>query len=582
MALDGIFLCKLRDELKGLIIGLRVDKVNQPTKDEIVLTLRGKGCAYSLLCCVRADSPRLHLTANKISNPSVPPMFCMLLRKYLTGAMIKDIRQEGMDRIVFIDLDATNEIGDKTELTVCMEIMGKHSNFILLSEGKVVDSIKRIDFATSSVRQILPGVPYRLPPMQGKLNIDTEAVETIIKKVQSFDNKMLSGAIMNTLEGVSPVVAREIAHRVCFGDEAVSELGDIQIDMLKSEIENIKENLHRTEELYMLQTADGKPKDLSHIEIKQYDDSFNVKKYRSASELLDDFYFERDRINRINHRGHELIKLMNNLVERTARKLQIQREELKKCADREQLKLYGELIVANLYQLQKGTSFYEVQNYYDDCKLIKIPCDPALSPTENQKKYYKEYRKAQTAEEMLTKLIEDGEQELIYLESVLDEISRADTDSEISAIRMELSDGGYIKNIKGKKQKQPKEMPPIEYRTTDGFRVLVGRNNVQNEKLSLKSAMKSDMWLHTQKIPGSHVIICGDGNEISDEAIEEAAVIAAYHSKARESSLVPVDYTRVKALKKPNGGKAGMVIYHEYYTIIVNPDKESVERMKVK
>lgn len=582
MALDGIFLCKLRDELKGLIIGLRVDKVNQPTKDEIVLTLRGKGCAYSLLCCVRADSPRLHLTANKISNPSVPPMFCMLLRKYLTGAMIKDIRQEGMDRIVFIDLDATNEIGDKIELTVCMEIMGKHSNFILLSEGKVVDSIKRIDFATSSVRQILPGVPYRLPPMQGKLNIDTEAVETIIKKVQSFDNKMLSGAIMNTLEGVSPVVAREIAHRVCFGDEAVSELGDIQIDMLKSEIENIKENLHRTEELYMLQTADGKPKDLSHIEIKQYDDSFNVKKYRSASELLDDFYFERDRINRINHRGHELIKLMNNLVERTARKLQIQREELKKCADREQLKLYGELIVANLYQLQKGTSFYEVQNYYDDCKLIKIPCDPALSPTENQKKYYKEYRKAQTAEEMLTKLIEDGEQELIYLESVLDEISRADTDSEISAIRMELSDGGYIKNIKGKKQKQPKEMPPIEYRTTDGFRVLVGRNNVQNEKLSLKSAMKSDMWLHTQKIPGSHVIICGDGNEISDEAIEEAAVIAAYHSKARESSLVPVDYTRVKALKKPNGGKAGMVIYHEYYTIIVNPDKESVEKMKVK
>lgn len=582
MALDGIFLSKLRDELKNLIIGLRVDKVNQPTKDEIVLTLRGKGCAYSLLCCVRADSPRLHLTASKISNPPTPPMFCMLLRKYLTGAMIKDIRQEGMDRIIYIDLDATNEIGDRVSLTVCMEIMGKHSNFILLSEGRVVDSIKRIDFATSSVRQILPGVEYRLPPMQGKLNIETETIETITSKILSFENKMLSGAIMNTLDGVSPIVAREIAHRVCFGDEAVSELTDIQLNILKSEIKKIKENLHHTEDLYMLLTSEGKPKDLSHIGIKQYDDAFSVKKYQSASELLDDFYYERDRINRINHRGHELIKLMTNLVERTARKLSIQREELKKCADREQLKLYGELIVANLYQLHKGTSFYEVQNYYDNCKLIKIPCDPALSPTENQKKYYKEYRKAQTAEEMLTKLIEDGEQELIYLESVLDEISRADTDSEISAIRMELSDGGYIKNIKGKKQKQPKEMPPIEYRTSDGFRVLVGRNNVQNEKLSLKTAMKSDMWLHTQKIPGSHVIICGDGREISDEAIEEAAVIAAYHSKARESSLVPVDYTRVKALKKPNGGKAGMVIYHEYYTIIVNPDKESVQKMFIK
>ena len=581
MALDGIFLSKIKDELKEVIVGLRVDKVNQPTKDEIVLSLRGKGCAYSLLCCVRADSPRLHLTAHKISNPPTPPMFCMLLRKYLTGAMIKDIRQLSLDRVIFIDFDATNEIGDRIELTVCMEIMGKHSNFILLSEGKVVDSIKRIDFSTSSVRQILPGLQYKFPPLQDKLNIETESVDSVYNRVVSYDNKYLSSAVMMSVEGVSPIVAREISHRVCFGDEEVSSLGEVQIEMLKNELKKMKENLHKADVFYMLITAEGKPKDLSYIDIKQYDDSFSVKEYDSASELLDDFYYERDRINRINHRGHELIKLMTNLVERTARKLSIQREELKKCADREQLKLYGELIVANLYQLQKGTSFYEVQNYYDDCKLIKIPCDPALSPTENQKKYYKEYRKAQTAEEMLTKLIAEGENELLYLESVLDEISRADTDSEISAIRMELSDAGYIKNIKGKKQKQPKELPPLEFRTSDGFRVLVGRNNVQNDKLSLKVASKSDMWLHTQKIPGSHVIIFGDGRDISDEAIEEAAVIAAYHSKARDSSLVPVDYTRVKALKKPNGAKAGMVIYHEYYSIIVNPDKDAVEKMKV-
>lgn len=581
MALDGIFLSKLKDELKEVIVGLRVDKVNQPTKDEIVLSLRGKGCAYSLLCCVRADSPRLHLTAHKISNPPTPPMFCMLLRKYLTGAMIKDIRQLSLDRVIFIDFDATNEIGDRIDLTVCMEIMGKHSNFILLSEGKVVDSIKRIDFSTSSVRQILPGLQYKFPPLQDKLNIETESVDSVYNRVVSYENKYLSSAVMMSVEGVSPIVAREISHRVCFGDEEVSSLGDVQLEMLKNELKKMKENLHKADGFYMLITAEGKPKDLSYIDIKQYDDSFSVKKYDSASELLDDFYYERDRINRINHRGHELIKLMTNLVERTARKLSIQREELKKCADREQLKLYGELIVANLYQLQKGTSFYEVQNYYDDCKLIKIPCDPALSPTENQKKYYKEYRKAQTAEEMLTKLIAEGENELLYLESVLDEISRADTDSEISAIRMELSDAGYIKNIKGKKQKQPKELPPLEFRTSDGFRVLVGRNNVQNDKLSLKVASKSDMWLHTQKIPGSHVIIFGDGRDISDEAIEEAAVIAAYHSRARDSSLVPVDYTRVKALKKPNGAKAGMVIYHEYYSIIVNPDKDAVEKMKV-
>ncbi len=581
MALDGIFLSKLKDELKAVTVGLRVDKVNQPTKDELLLSLRGKGCAYSLLCCVRADSPRVHLTAHKISNPPVPPMFCMLMRKYLTGAMIKDIRQLGLDRVLFIDFDATNEIGDKIELTLVMEIMGKHSNLILLSSEKVIDSIKRVDFSTSSVRQILPGIIYKLPPQQDKLNIDESETVEIVNRILSYKEKSLSSSVMNSLMGVSPVIAREIAYRVSFGDDMVSFLSDIQIEALRAEIERIKAELHKTDELYMLLTAEKKPKDIAHMDIKQYGDSFIIKKYESPGELLDDFYFERDRINRINHRGHELIKLLNNLIERTARKLDLQRAELQKCADREKYKLYGELIVANLYKLNKGTSIYEVENYYDNCNLVKIPVDPALNPTENQKKYYKEYRKAQTAEAMLKKLIKEGEEELVYLDSVLDELSRADTDNEISAIRMELSDGKYIKNTKGKKQKQPKELPPIEYRTSDGFRILVGRNNVQNDKLSLKTASKSDMWLHTQKIPGSHVIIFGDGREISDEAIEEAAVIAAYNSKARESSLVPVDYTRVKALKKPNGAKAGMVIYHEYYTIIVKPDKEKVETLKV-
>lgn len=581
MALDGIFLSKLKDELKSVIVGLRVDKVNQPTKDEVVITLRGKGCSYSLLCCVRADSPRLHLTAHKISNPPVPPMFCMLLRKYLTGAMIKDIRQLGMDRVIFIDFDATNEIGDKTELTICMEIMGKHSNFILISDGKIIDSIKRIDFLTSSVRQILPGLEYKLPPVQDKLNIENSEADEIVERILSCDNMLLSKALLNVIEGTSPMICREISFRVTSDDCAVNALNSDEIELLKNEIINIKNHIHKFDRLYMLLTAEKKPKDLSWMPINQYGDIFGVKEYSGPSELLDDFYFERDRITRINHRGHELIKLLNNLIERTTRKIAAQKDELVKCADRDIYKLYGELIVANLYQLKKGATFYEVQNYYDNCNLIRIPCDPALTPTENQKKYYKEYRKAQTAEAMLTKLIAEGENEIIYLESVLDEISRADTDNEIASIRIELSDGGYIKNYKAKKQKAPKELPPIEFKTSDGFKVLVGRNNIQNDKLSLKTALKTDIWLHTQKIPGSHVIISGEGKEISDEAIEEAAVIAAYHSKAKDSSLVPVDYTRVKALKKPNGAKAGMVIYHEYYTIIVKPDKDAVEKMKI-
>ena len=581
MALDGIFLSKVKNELKEKAVGLRVDKVNQPTRDEVILNLRGKGCSYKLLLCVRADSPRLHFTSHNIDNPPVPPMFCMLLRKHLTGAMIKDVRQHETDRIIYIDFDATNEIGDRVELTIVMEIMGKYSNMILISGEKIIDSMKRVDFTTSSVRQILPGLMYALPPQQDKLSIESTDIDTILDRVLSLREKSLSSALLNSIQGISPVVAREIAHKTAFDDIQVSFLDNQQIDILKAVLTDFAESIG-SGTVYMLTENGGKPKDMSVINVKQYGDMLTVKEYDSAAELLDDFYFERDRINRINHRGHELIKLLNNLVERTSRKLALQREELKRCEDKETLKLYGELILANLYRLSKGVTHYDVENYYNNCEVIQIPCNPALSPTENQKKYYKDYRKAQTAEKMLANLIEDGENEIVYLESVLDELSRADTDSEISAIRLELQNGGYIKNLKGKKQKPPKELPPIEFMSSDGFKILVGRNNIQNDKLSLKTAMKNDMWLHTQKIPGSHVIIVGDGKEISDESIEEAAVIAAYYSKAKDSSLVPVDYTRVKALKKPNGAKAGMVIYHEYWTIITNPDKELVEKLRVK
>lgn len=582
MALDGIFLRKVRNELLTEAVGLRVDKVNQPTKDEIVLNLRGRSTNKKLLFCVRADSARVHFTQHSIDNPPVPPMFCMLLRKHLQGALIKEIRQLETDRVIFIDFDATNEIGDRVELTVCIEIMGKHSNLILMSGTTIIDSIKRIDFATSSVRQILPGLEYKLPPQQDKLCVENCSVDRIAEKILEQKDKYLSSAIISVLQGVSPVVSREIASKTALEDVFVRELHPLSVEALKLNINEIKSNLNKNDYVYMLADSDGKPKELSFIPLNQYGEKLILKSFSTCSELLDNFYFERDRINRINHRGHELIKLLNNLIERAVRKIALQKDELERCKDKDLLKLYGELIVANMYRLEKGLSYYEVENYYDNCNLIKIPCNPALTPQENQKKYYKDYRKAQVAEKMLAELIKDGENEITYLESVLDELSRADTDSEISAIRLELYQGGYIRNTKNKKQKPPKELPPYEFRSDDGFRILVGRNNIQNDKLSLKTAMKNDMWLHTQKIPGSHVIICSDGRDISDLSIEQAAVIAACYSKAADSSLVPVDYTRVKQLKKPNGAKAGMVIYHEYWSIIVNPDKTLVERLKVK
>lgn len=583
MALDGIFLSKVCDELRESAVGLRVDKVQQPGRDEIVLVLRGKGGVFRLLICSRADSPRVHFTSHPIQSPNVPPMFCMLLRKHLTGAKITAVRQRELDRIVFIDFDATNEIGDRVKLTLCTEIMGKYSNLILIgADGRVIDSIKRVDLTTSSVRQILPGIEYKLPPQQDKLCLENAPVEDVVWRINSLSNKYLSSAVLESVQGISPIAAREIAYKTADEDVFVGSLTESQKEKLRLVISSVKSSLHEKKNVFMLLDSNKKPKDMCFFNVEQYGDVLTVKEYESPSFLLDDFFYERDRINRITHRGQELFKLLNTLLERTSRKLNLQREELKHCADREQLRLFGELITANLHSLKKGSCAYDVLNYYDSMNPVRIPCDPALTPTENANKYYKEYRKSKTAEVMLKKLIEQGESELAYFETVLDELSRADSDAEQAAIRQELSDGGYLKSKTTSKTRQQKALAPFEYRSSDGYKILVGRNNVQNDRLSMKAASKSDMWLHTQSFPGSHVIIVSQNGEISDIAIEEAAVIAACHSKAAESSLVPVDYTRVKSLKKPVGAKPGKVIYHEYYTITVNPDKQLAKSLFVK
>lgn len=582
MALDGIFLAKLRQELYSNAVGTRVDKVQQPTKDEIVLHLRSKKGSYMMLFCVRADSPRVHFTSHKIDSPPVPPMFCMLLRKHLCSAMLTDIRQQELDRVLFFDFDATNEIGDKVKLTLCVEIMGKCSNLILVDQNaKIIDCIKRVDITTSSVRQLLPGLIYQLPPKQEKLNLEQTKVSDIVAAVKTYSGKKLSDSLMLTIQGISPIVAREISYRVC-DDLQVSLLTSYEYDLLTKCLEEIKTNLYNIGTAYMLIQSDLRPKDFSFMQIMQYDNALSVKEYQCLSSLLDDFYYERDRINRINHRAHELIKKLNNLIERKSRKINIQKEELKKCGEKETLRLYGELIMTNVHSLKKGSLFYDVPNYYDNMNVVKIPCNPALTPTENSNKYYKEYKKAKTAEIMLEKQIEETASEIAYIESVLDEITRADTDAEISAVREELCDAGYLKTKSLKKQKKQKELPAIEYCSQDGYRILVGRNNIQNDKLSLKTADKNDMWLHTQGFPGSHVIIVSKGGEVSDLAIEQAAVIAVKHSKASASSLVPVDYTKVKNLKKPIGAKPGKVIYHQYYTIITNPDNTLTEKLLVK
>lgn len=582
MALDGIFLNFTVKELAGEIIGDKVEKIHQPSREELVFHLRGKNGAKKLLLSIRANSPRIHITEHPPENPAAPPMFCMLMRKRLVNATVTAIRQSELDRIVFIDFNATNEIGDRVNLSLSIEIMAKYSNVILTDgDGKIVDSLKRVDLSQSAVRQILPGFPYSPPPPQDKLNILTHSVDNVMAVVESFPTKNISAAVLSALQGASPLTCRELAGE--YDGTPVEELSDKALAEIKSNIESLKDKIEQNSAApYMLKDETGKPIDFSFAEIKQYGGRYAVEKKESFSSLLDEFYYECDRIERTKQKSHDLIKLLSSLISRTAKKINLQQAELEKCADREKLRISAELINANLYRLEKGAPFYDLENYYDGNKPIRIKADPSKSPAANAQKYFKEYRKAKTAETMLQGFIEEGKQNLAYLESVADSLERATTQTEIAEIRSELISGGYIKNKQKKAVKQQKLTPPMEYRTSDGFRVLVGRNNMQNDKLSLKTAAKNDMWLHTQKFPGSHVIIVADNKEISDEAIVEAAEIAAYHSKARDAKLVPVDYTLVKNLKKPQGAPPGKVIYHVYYSVNVTPNRDKIAKMEIK
>ncbi len=579
MALDGITLGLVKNELKAYILGSKIEKIHQPSRNELVFILRTRNGGYRLYLSCDGQSPRVHLTRYNLENPKVPPMICMLLRKRLCGATLTDIKQIKNDRILVFEFDGTTEIGDKTKYYVICEIMGQRSNIILCdNDYKIIDAIKRVDEEKSSVREILPGLKYELPPLQEKCDILNDSADYITNQILSYPEKMLSKVILECVEGFSPIVGREIAYRTVFGDKQVGLLSEIEKERLENEI-NIIKNEIKEKNFYLLESVDKTPFDFSFSNIRQYGNSLNKKVYDSVSELLDDFYFEKDKINRTRRKASDLFKILNSAVERTSRKINNRKSELEKSENREQIRIFAELITANQYRLTDKSSVYTLENYYDNNSIIEIPANPALSPLQNAQKYFKEYKKAANAEKLLYNLIDEGEQELVYLDTVIDNLTRAETEREIAEIREELEQGGYIRSKKGNKNKKEKPLPPIEFISSDGFRILVGRNNVQNDILTLKTAMNYDMWLHVQKHAGSHTVIIADRKEISETAIYEAACIAAYHSKAKNSSSVPVDYTLIKNVKKPTGAKPGKVIYNTYNTIYVTPSKEIIEKL---
>lgn len=593
MALDGLFLRCIKTELEEKLTGAKVDKIYLPTGDELVLRMRSRTCGgLNLLLSARANSPRVSLTASSFENPPTPPMLCMLLRKRLGGATLTGFRQAGLDRILFLDFEATNELGDREHLTLAAEIMAQYSNVILIGpDGKVIDALKRIDPTKSSRRLVLPGVPYELPPQQDKFNLVEAPLEDVVERIRSFRTKTLSSAILSSVMGVSPIVARELAFRAVGEDPHMSEMTEDDFTELEYPLLDLKKRIADNQySPVALHREDSRPFDFCFMDITQYGSAFKKTAYDSPSELLDAFYAKRDSMERLASRTAALRKFLTNTKSRIARKMGNQQEELARSVDREKLRIYAELIQANLYQLEKGASVYEVANYYDDNKIVRVPADPALSPTQNAQKYYKEYRKTYTAEKKLQEQIENDSEEIAYLDTVLDALERVESETDIAQIRQELVSSGYLKeqptktgrNGRKKTVRQPKPLPPIAYETSDGFEVLVGRNNVQNDRLSLKMANKLDMWLHTKDFPGSHVIIRNQNGEISDTALEEAACIAAVNSTARESQKAPVNYTLAKNLKKPVGAKPGKVIYHTYNTMYVTPDAELAEKLRKK
>lgn len=573
MALDGITLSMLKNELAENLVGARVDKIHQPSKEELIMSLRYNGGSKKLLVSASASAPRVHFTEAPVDNPKAPPMFCMLMRKYISGAKLIGIEQFGLERILHFSFSTYNELGDPVVLKLAVETMGRHSNIILIgSDGKIIDSIKRVTADMSSVRQVMPGMTYVFPPSQDKMNTLDLDYMAFIARLKEGRDIPLSKALMEVLDGVSPIVCREFSEYATKGNDTTAR------ELSNDECENLVYIIDKTASAvkndacapYIIEDESGKPIDFTFMEVKQYGTTAVPKLCESFSSMLDRFYSERSGADRMKQRSGDLFRFVMNLCDRLSRKLDVQRQELARSAERDTLRVKGELIHANLRNIEKGMTSVILENYYDNNNPIEVKLDPRLSPNQNAQHYFSEYRKADTAEKMLKKFIEKGEAELSYIESVFDLLSRARTEDEVLMLREELAEQGYIKRSRQKNQK-PLKLSPKEYVSTDGFRILCGRNNLQNDKLTFKDSRKNDIWLHTQKIHGSHTVIVTEGREVPSSTIEQAAIIAAYNSKGRDSSLVPVDYTEIRNVKKPSGAAPGKAVYEHYKTAYVRP-----------
>ena len=568
MAFDAYFLSAVMEEIRTKTAEARVDKIHQPSRDTVILQLKCREGRQKLLFALNPTAPRLHLTSSSPENPPEPPMFCMLLRKHLLGARLTGMRQLPMERCAMFTFDCIDEMGDHVDKTLVAELMGRTCNLYLLSpEGRIIDCLRRIGLDESAKRAALPGLNYQMPEPMGKEDPTGWEVCNYVNLLCNPGSDILSDRLMDTLGGLSPLVCREAAIFAAGSTDARVEGLDIEATAEKLAL-FFREHLEHPAPYYYA-LPDGTPKQFAFCPIRQYG---SCQEASSFGALMDMYYTVRDRKDAMRQKSGAVRKTVQNLCTRIQRKLAIQEKELAATFDRERLRQLGDIVTANIHRIVKGQTLLQAEDFYDeDMKVIDIPISPILSPQQNAAKFYKDYAKLKTAEKELTRQIELGQTELHYLKSVLEELNRAETEAELEEIRQELQAGGYLKADGGKKKMKQAKSKPMVFTSTDGYRIYVGRNNQQNDELTFRAARKDDIWCHASKVHGSHVIISCNGTKPPDDTVTQACQLAAHYAETAGGQNIPVDVTPVKQVKKLTGAKPGMVIYHTYRTVIVNP-----------
>ena len=577
MALDGIVISNLVYELNHALENARISKIAQPETDELLFTCKGPNGSHRVAISASASLPFVYLTQENKPSPMQAPTFCMVLRKHIANGRILRVYQPGLERIIHFEVEHLNELGDLCRKTLIVELMGKHSNIIFCNEnGTIIDSIKRISSATSSVREVLPGRMYFIPATQGEkanpLEVSREEAAAILREKPST----LCKALYTSFTGISPLIANEIAYRAGFdGDASVASLSDAELLHFANHfiwfMEDIKEHRYTPNII-----RNGKePIDYSSTSLTMYE-KYESSSFDTISEVLENYYAEKNAYSRIRQKSVDLRKIVSTALERNIKKYDLQIKQQKDAEKKEKYKLYGELLQAYGYGIEPGAKFAEVENYYDNNTLVKIPLDETMSALENSKKYFEKYGKLKRTSEALDTLIEETHSQILHLESIQNALDIAVSSDDLVQIKEELMEYGFIKkNRNGKKEKIKSK--PFHYRSADGYDIFVGKNNYQNDELSFKVATGNDWWFHAKGMPGSHVIVKSNNEELPDRVFEEAGRLAGYYSQGRNSEKIEIDYLQKKNLKKPSGAAPGFVVYYTNYSLVIEPDISGIE-----